>query len=58
MKDGCGCMGRPQEQEKPLDGELTEVVVKGKRERQVVLQRVRRQRGVIMKRLATKLGRV
>jgi hypothetical protein len=56
MKDGCGCMERPQEQDTTLD--LGDVVEKGKKERQAVLQRVRRQRAVIMKRLVAKVRRV
>ena len=52
MSDGCECMRRPQEQEKPRDNELAEAIVSGKRERQAVLQRVRRQRAIAIKRLA------
>jgi hypothetical protein len=46
MKDGCGCLGKPQAKEKPLDEALTEAVGRGKRERQAVLKRVRRQRAI------------
>jgi tRNA uridine 5-carbamoylmethylation protein Kti12 len=52
MKDGCGCIGTPQEQAKALD--LGVEVEQVKRERQAVLQRVRRQRARIMRRLAEK----
>jgi hypothetical protein len=47
MKDGCGCIGKPQEQEKPRDDALTDAIVRGKQERQAVLKRVRRQRALI-----------
>lgn len=47
MKDGCGCMGRPQEQDKPLDDVLDDAVARGRRERQAVLKRVRRQRATV-----------
>jgi hypothetical protein len=57
MKDGCGCLGKPQEQEKPIDEALAEAVARGRRERQAVLKRLRRQRTLIMKRLAAKYGR-
>ena len=50
-------MRRPTAQEKPIDAALAEAVARGKRERQAVLQRVRRQRALIMKRLAAKYGR-
>jgi hypothetical protein len=43
----------PPEQEKPLADE----VARGKRERQVVLKRVRRQRAIVMRRLAAKIGK-
>jgi hypothetical protein len=55
MKDGCGCMERPQVQEEPGD-ETVDVVVRGKRERQAVLQRVRRQRALLAKRLRAKIS--
>jgi hypothetical protein len=45
MKDGCGCMPNPQEQAMTVD--LKEAVARGKRERQAVLQRVRRQRALL-----------
>jgi hypothetical protein len=45
-------MGTPQEQEKALD--LGVEVEQAKRERQAVLQRVRRRRARIMKRLVAK----
>jgi hypothetical protein len=48
-------MRRPQEQEKPLDDGLTEGVVRGKRERQAVLQRVRRQRANAIRGLTAKI---
>jgi hypothetical protein len=57
MMDGCGCIRKPQEQEKPLDETLADAVGRGKRERQAVLQRVRRQRALVMKRLMAKYGR-
>jgi hypothetical protein len=55
MKEGCGCLGTPQEQEKALDfgGE----VERAKRERHAVLQQVRRRRALIFKRLTAKYGR-
>ena len=58
MSNGCGCMKRPQEQEKPPDDDLAEAIVIGKRERQAVLQRVRRQRANALKRMATKYGSI
>ena len=57
MSDGCGCMRRPKQQEKPLDDDLAEAVVRGKQERQAVLQRVRGQRPNALKRMAAKGGR-
>jgi hypothetical protein len=57
MKDGCDCMPKPQEQEKPLNEALDEAVVRGKRERQAVLKRVRKQRARVLQRLAAKYGR-
>jgi hypothetical protein len=56
MTDGCGCVGKPQKQEKSFD--LDEEVTKGKRERQAVLQRVRQQRARVVKRLAAKIKRI
>jgi hypothetical protein len=44
-------------QEKPLDETFAEAVARGKQERQAVLNRVRKQRALIMKRLMTKVGR-
>jgi hypothetical protein len=44
---------KPQEQETTLD--LADTVARGKQERQAVLKRVRRQRVLVLKRLATKL---
>jgi hypothetical protein len=52
MKDGCACMGTPQEQEKALD--LGIEVEQAKREREAVLQRVRKQRARIMRKLLEK----
>ena len=49
-----GCMRKPQEQEKTSDEALAEAVARGKRERQAVLQRVRRQRALIPTRLAAR----
>jgi hypothetical protein len=40
--------------EKTLDEALVEAVARGKRERQAVLRRVRKQRALIIKRLAAK----
>jgi hypothetical protein len=57
MRDGCGCMGKPKAEEKPVDDELADVVARGKRERQAVLKRVRRQRAIAVKRLRAKYGR-
>jgi hypothetical protein len=57
MKDGCGCLGKPKEQEKTIDEALTDAIARGKRERQGVLKRVRRQRALVLKRLAAKYGR-
>jgi hypothetical protein len=54
MTDYGKFMRKPQEEEKPLDEALAEAVARGKRERQAVLQRVRRQRTLLAKRLATK----
>jgi hypothetical protein len=50
-------MRRPQEQEKPLDDALAEVIVKGKRERQEVLRQVRQRRALVLKRMAAKAGK-
>jgi hypothetical protein len=47
-------METPQEQETPVD--LADAVTKGRRERQAVLKRVRRQRAMVFKRMAAKLG--
>ena len=58
MSDGCECMRRPQEHEKPRDDDLAEAVVRGRQERQAVLQRVRRQRANALKRMATKYGSI
>jgi hypothetical protein len=44
-------------QEKPRDDTLAGAVARGKRERQAVLKRVRRQRAIAVKRLRAKLGR-
>jgi hypothetical protein len=49
-------MRKPQAQETTSAEALAEAVARGKRERQAVLKRVRRQRALIMKRLA-KYGR-
>ena len=49
MTDYGRFMRKPQE--KPLDGTLTKAVARGKQERQAVLQRVRKQRALIMRRL-------
>jgi hypothetical protein len=57
ITDGCDCMRKPKEQEKPVDEALAEAVARGKRERQAVLKRVRRQRALIMKRSAAKSNR-
>jgi hypothetical protein len=46
-------MRKPQAQETPRD--LAEAVTSGKRERQAVLKRVRRQRALVGKRLRAKL---
>jgi hypothetical protein len=54
MKDGCGCMGTSQKQAKAHD--LGVEVERAKRERQAVLQRVRRQRARIMRRPAAKFS--
>jgi hypothetical protein len=54
MTDYGRFMRKRQEQEKTLADE----VARGKRERQAVLQRVRRQRAMVFKRLAAKVGRV
>jgi hypothetical protein len=56
MTDGCGCLRRPTAQEKPIDAALTDEVAKGKRERQAVLQRVRRQRAHFFRRIEEKIG--
>jgi hypothetical protein len=53
MTDYGRFMRKPQE--KPRD--LAEAVARGKRERQAVLKRVRRQRAIMLKRLAAKYGR-
>jgi hypothetical protein len=50
-------MRRPQEEENPLNKTLDEEVVRGKQERQTVLQRVRRQRASAIKRLSAKIAR-
>jgi hypothetical protein len=55
MTDGCDCIRTPKEQEKPGDEALTEAVARGKRERQAVLQRVRKQRALLAKRLRGKI---
>jgi hypothetical protein len=52
MKDGCGCMGTPKEE--TITRDFADAVAKEKRERQAVLQRVRRQRAIVLKRLAAK----
>jgi hypothetical protein len=57
MTDYGRFMRKPKAQKKPVDEALADAVVRGKRERQAVLQRVRRQRALIMKRLAAKIGR-
>jgi hypothetical protein len=57
MTDGCECMRKPKAQEKPVDDDLADAGVRGKRERQAVLQRVRKQRALLVKRLAAKYGR-
>jgi hypothetical protein len=46
------------ERERQATNALKREVMKGKQARQAVLKRVRKQRALIMKRLATKLGRV
>jgi hypothetical protein len=56
MTDYGRFMRKPQEREKPVDETLAEAVARGKRERQAVLKRVRRQRAIVLKRLAAKLG--
>jgi hypothetical protein len=55
MTDYGRFMRKPQE--KPLHETLAESVARGKRERQAVLKRVRRQRARVFKRLAAKYGR-
>ena len=54
MTDYGRFMRKPQEQEKSVAETLAEAVVRGKRERHAVLQRVRRQRAMVLKRLAAK----
>jgi hypothetical protein len=55
MTDYGRFMRKPRE--KPRDETLAEAVASGKRERQAVLQRVRRRRALIMEKLAAKDGR-
>jgi hypothetical protein len=52
MTDGCDCMRTPKEREITIDAAHAEEIAKGKRERQAVLTRVRRQRARILKRLS------
>jgi hypothetical protein len=55
MKDGCGCLGKPEEQETTLDRD--DAVGRGKRERQAVLRQVRQRRALVLKRMAATYGR-
>jgi hypothetical protein len=48
-------MRTPQAQETSIDAALTEEVARGKRERQAVLKRVKRQRALFAKRLRAKI---
>jgi hypothetical protein len=50
-------MRTPQAKETTIDAALTEEVARGKREREAVLQRVRKQRALLAKRLSAKDGR-
>jgi hypothetical protein len=49
-------MRKPQERVTTLDETLTEAVARGKRARQAVLKRVKKQRALVAKRLAAKYG--
>jgi hypothetical protein len=57
MKDGCGCIGKPQKEDTSLDLELKNAVARGKRERQAVLKRVSQQRALVLRRMTAKYGR-
>jgi hypothetical protein len=57
MRDGCGCLGKPQKEETSLDRDLHDAVARGKRERQAVLKQVRQRRALVLKRMAAKYGR-
>jgi hypothetical protein len=54
MTDGCDCLRKPKVQESTIDAAFAEAVARGKRERQALLQRVRRQRVELLKRLRAK----